>query len=998
MASLSPSIRDDTLVYQQDGQEHIILVNTPAWFRWLNSASTFTFVSAYGSFTARKERAGHKRGNWYWRAYRKQNGKLFSRYLGKSEKLSLECLRATATTLARKHETTLIAEEVNLHLDQHIRQWSSLVAAPVHSSIAAHAVQGSLPMPLTPLIGREQQVQVVCALLRQTPVRLVTLTGAPGIGKTRLGLEVAHALRDDFAGGVFFVSLAALSDPTQVVAAIAQAFGVGEVNDRSLFDQVRAALGDQHQLILIDNFEQVVEAAPLLVDLLAFCPHLTLLVTSRVALRISGEREFLVLPLTVPDLHHLPTWEAIAQFASVALFVQRAQAVQFDFQLIEENAPVIAEICARLDGLPLAIELAAARIKLLPPQTLLTRLEHRLDILTSGLRDLPVHQRTLRSTISWSYDLLSEEEQCLFRRLSVFVGGCTLQAAETVCNGPLNLRTPVLNLLALLVDKSLLLQVEHERGEPRLLMLETIREYALECLAASGEMEKIQQAHAAFYLAFAEQAEPELLSHQQHLWLGHVSREYENLRAAFTWFLLSGNQEHSACLVGDLMWFWWNQGRLLEGWRWIGQVLSRGVSDLSTVVRMKVLYAAGTLAFFLRYEEQASRWLQESLACSRASGNPVGVVSASLTLTHQWLTHGQVAMARRQAEETLAWIEERGATHPWVLACAFFPMGSLAMAVGDYARAKAFYEHSIALFSEAGDFYFRAEMLTHLADISMAEGNTSKAHQLLEEALLLSSEVSNSWAISWLLSILGQSALSLGDVTRAHFLLMEGLKIFRQQGDQHGIASVSSLLAQVAVLQQDYRTACAMAKQSLKHFRSIDVQEGLTTCLEGLAQVLARQGRAISAAQIWGTAQRQREAANLQLSTLEQDSHARLVEYICDQLGEQPFLHAWGSGKAMIPEQALEAALQAVTSPTKINAASLTPAATSSASPPPAGLTKREYEVVLLLAKGLTNAQIAEQLVISLVTVKSYLRTIYSKLGVTNRVGAMRYALDQHLL
>ncbi len=998
MAYLSPSIRDDTLMYQQDGQEHIILVNTPAWFHWLKSASTFTFVSDAGGFTARKERTGPKRGTWYLRAYRKPDGQPLSRYLGTSDMLSLEYLRAAATMLTIKHENTFIAEKANLRLKRRVRQWSSIAVASTHPSIVAHGVQGSLPLPLTPLIGREQQVQGVCELLRQSTVRLVTLTGAPGVGKTRSGLEVAHVLRDHFADGVFFVSLAALSDPTQVMAAIAQALGIWKVNDRPFFEQVRAALRDQHCLILMDNFEQVVEAAPQLVNLLTFCPQLTLLVTSRVALRISGEREFLILPLSIPDIHYLPTWEAIAQFASVTLFVQRARAVQLDFQLTEENASVIAEICTRLDGLPLAIELAAARVKLLPPQTLLTRLEHRLDILTSGLRDLPMRQQTLRGTISWSYDLLSEEEQRLFRRLSVFVEGCTLPAAEAVCNDPLDLHTPVLNLLALLVDKNLVLQIEHEHGEPRLFMLETIREYALERLAASGEMEKIQQAHAVYYLAFAEQAEPELVSHQQHLWLGLVAREYENLRAAFNWFLQSGDQERSACLAGDLIWFWWNQGRILEGWHWIGHVLAHEMSAISTAVRIKVLYAAGALAFFLRYEELASSWLQESLAYSRASGDAAGVASASLALTHQWLIHGNITMARKQAEETFAWIGERGVTYPWILACTFFPMGSLAMAAGDYARAKAFYEHSIALFSEAGDIYFRAEMLTHLADISVAQGNRSKAHQLLEEALLLSKKVSNSWAISWLLSMLGRSALSLGDVPRAHFLLMEGLKIFQQQDDQHGMASVSSLLAQAAVLQQDFRLACTMAKESLKSFRSIDVLEGITTCLEELAQILVKQGRVVSAAQLCGTAQRQRETANIQISSLEQDSYARLVESIQSQIGEQPFLSAWGIGKTMMPEQALEAVLQAVIQPAKTNAVSLPPVTTSSASPPPAGLTKREYEVVQLLAKGLTNAQIAEQLVISLVTVKSYLRIIYSKLGATNRVGAMRYVLDHDLL
>ena len=370
----------------------------------------------------------------------------------------------------------------------------------------------NLPVQLTPLIGREKEGAAVQNLLQREDVRLVTLTGPGGTGKTRLGLQVTAELSDLFTDGVYFVNLAPLSDPDFVVPTIAQTLDLKEIGDQPLLGLLKGYLRDKHILLLLDNFEQVASAAMQVADLLAACPCLKVIVTSRAVLHVRGEQEFPVPPLTVPDPKRLPDLVALSQYEAVELFLSRAQAVEPEFQLNNTNAPAIAEICARLDGLPLAIELASARIKLLPPQALLARLDQRLAVLTSGPRDAPARQQTLRNTIAWSYNLLDAQEQRLFRRLSVFAGGCTLDAIEAVSIA-LETSSPTISLLdsvASLIDKSMLQQTEQEGEQPRLVMLETIREYGLEALEASGEMETTRQAHAHYYLALAEEAEPEL--------------------------------------------------------------------------------------------------------------------------------------------------------------------------------------------------------------------------------------------------------------------------------------------------------------------------------------------------------------------------------------------------------------------------------------------------------------------------------------------------------
>ncbi|TMC94654.1 MAG: hypothetical protein E6J11_15120 [Chloroflexi bacterium] len=432
-----------------------------------------------------------------------------------------------------------------------------------------------LPIQPTPFIGREKEVDAVHHLFLREDVRLVTLTGPGGVGKTRMALHVAEQLRAHFADGVWFVSLAPISDPDLVIPTIAQTLGLWEAGERSLLEQLQVFLRERQVLLLLDNFEQVVRAAMHVANLLTICSHLKVLVTSREVLHVRAECEFTVPKLSLPDPKRLPDLVSLSQYEAVALFIQRAQAARPEFQVTNANAPVVAEICVRLDGLPLAVELAATRIKLLPLRALLTRLGQRLQLLTSSARDVPAHQQTLRNTIQWSYDLLDAQEQQLFCRLSVFVSGCTLEAVEAISAALGNATLPVLDGVVSLIDKNLLQQTAQEGEEIRLLMLETIREYGWEALAERQEREAIQAAHAAYYLALAEEAERALGGPQQLLWLERLEREYDNLHAALHWLRLQGSRvegggeaaEQALRLETALSWFWIMRGYQNDGRR-----------------------------------------------------------------------------------------------------------------------------------------------------------------------------------------------------------------------------------------------------------------------------------------------------------------------------------------------------------------------------------------------------------------------------------------------
>src|SRR5215212_250291 len=410
----------------------------------------------------------------------------------------------------------------------------------------------NLPAQPTPLIGREREVEEIRERLRSTEVRLLTLTGPGGTGKTRVGVQAAAELLEDFEDGVFFVALAAIANPALVAPTIARTLGLTESGAQPPEELLKGFLRDRQTLLVLDNFEQVLESAPLLDELLSSAPGLTILATSRAPLKLYGEHEFPVPPLSLPDPGSLPPVEHLIQYEAVKLFVDRAKAVRPDFSVTEENASAMAEICARLDGLPLAIELAAARIKLLPPQALLSRLGNRLKLLTGGARNLPERQRTLRSAIEWSYELLDEGEKLLFGRLGVFSGGAALEAIEAVCDAQGDIRVDVFDGVSSLLDESLLRQEEGLDGEPRFTMLETIHEYASEKLEEDGEAEELRRLHAEYFLALAEEAEPGLKGPEQELWFARLEPEHNNMRAALSWAIERGEGELGLRLAGAL--------------------------------------------------------------------------------------------------------------------------------------------------------------------------------------------------------------------------------------------------------------------------------------------------------------------------------------------------------------------------------------------------------------------------------------------------------------
>ncbi len=848
-----------------------------------------------------------------------------------------------------------------------------------------------LPTPLTPLLGRQQEAATVGHLIRRPGVRLITLSGPGGVGKTRLGLQIVSELTAEFADGVAFVSLAPIRDPALVLPTIAQALGMQDAGNQQPLARLQAYLYDKQLLLFLDNVEQVAAAAPQVAELLVTCARLTVLVASRAILHISGEHEYPVAPLALPDLKQLPDVATLAQIPAVALFVERAQAVTPAFQLDAENAAAVAAICVHLDGLPLAIELAAARSKLLPPQAILARLTaapgSRLQLLRGGPLDLPARQQTLRDTIAWSYSLLTPPEQLLFRRLAVFVGGFTFETAELLLAAATEeatqstslpaLSPPVtLDGLAQLLDQSLLIPMpasaDQSAGQPRYTLLETIREYGLEQLTLSGELAAIQQAHAACYLALAIEAEPHLAGPDQGIWLARLEAEHDNLRAALAWALARGDGAWALHLSSSLWWFWYRRSHWHEGRHWLEQALALSPAEALAGNpgespdaqeplrwRAKALNGAGLMAFYQGDYSQATTLSGASIAIFRQLGDKRGIAGA---------LHGLALVAR---------------------------------AGDNHAAVRAIYRESLALYREVGDRSQTTYTLFYFGVAHWLEGDYAGAEPLFQESLTIARELNDRKAIAFGLFGIGQVALGRNDYAAAQTYLEETLLDNIILGDQRSIARAHYGLGDAAAGAGDYAAAYVHYHQCLTLGQALGDRYFMIWCLEGVARVATAYTQPLRAVQLLAAGATLRDTLGISQPPFRRATYAHILATLRSQLDETAFATAWAAGQVMGIDQAVQYALaqpapvEAIAAPPQVPAP-LSPPSHNGAKPPDS-LTSRELDVLRLIATGITDAQVAATLILSPRTVNAHLRSIYSKLGITSRSAATRYAIDQGL-
>jgi predicted ATPase/class 3 adenylate cyclase len=724
----------------------------------------------------------------------------------------------------------------------------------------------NLPLQPTPLVGREREVEEIVERLRGEEARLLTLTGPGGTGKTRLALQVGADLLEEFEDGVFFVPLASIIDPELVPSTIAGSLGLKESAGQSLTETLEGYLHQKHLLLILDNFEQVLEGATPVGDLLGSCPNLKVLATSRIPLRLYGEQEYTVPPLELPDPVHLPPLERLTQYEAVKLFVERARAVKPDFEVTNESAPAVAEICIRLDGLPLAIELAAARTKLLPPQALLSRLGNRLKLLKGGSRNLPARQQTLRATIDWSYDLLDEDERNLFGRLSVFAGGSTLEAVEEVCDPEEEL--DALETVGSLLEESLLRREEGVGEEPRFVMLETVQEYAREKLEESGKSEEVKRRHAEYFLALAEEADPELKGPDQLEWLQRLEIEHDNMRAALRWALGQEKVELGLRLAGALWRFWWMRGYDSEGRRWLEEALEAGRRG-SIESRAMALAGVGALASHQGDLDLAEEALEEGLDLL------VGVVTERseaklyllLTLGHVALEREDYDKATEAFEESLSLSREKG--NRWGLARSVMSLATVIHEQGDLERATELYEEGIDLFRKQGDKLGLARCLNNLGLVSYSRGDLGRAAKLTEESVSLLRELGAGADTAVGLCNLGWMVLLRQDIGRAADLFIECL----------GLAWVTGM------------------------------KPIILPTLKGYACVAGAQGEARRAVRLWGAAQSLEAKGILRDTELPPEADERMSA-VRSNLGEQVWEEALAEGQEMSLEETVSYVLE----------------------------------------------------------------------------------------
>ena len=805
-------------------------------------------------------------------------------------------------------------------------------------------ISNNLPSQLTTFIGRERDIADVKHLLADAP--LLTLVGPGGAGKTRLSIQVAADLIDQFEKGVWLIELAPLTDPALVVQAVASPFAVGEVAGRTLLSVLVDYLQAKSLLLVLDNCEHLVTAcAELVGTLLRACPNVKVLTSSREALGVAGEVTYRVPPLSRPDPKRVQSLEQVTEFESVRLFVERAVRSQPRFALTDANANAVAQICHRLDGIPLAIELAAARARVLTVDQIAARLDDRFRLLTRGSRAGLPHHQTLRAAMDWGYDLLEAEERALLRRLSVFAGGCTLEAVEAICAGDDVEVLDVDDLVASLVDKSFV-TAEGLNGDTRYGLLETIRQYGHEKLQESGEAAVLRGRHLDWYLGLAEQAEPELQGSEEVGWLNRLEMEHDNLRTALDWAASGArNIEARLRLAGALHRFWSMRGHLTEGRSWLESAIGEG-GDASPA-RVKAIYGAGVLAFDQGDYARAEALLEQSLALSREHGD---MVSTARTLNHLALVHrdrGDYARAITLLEESQALCRATG--QKWVLAQALHSLALAVRRLEDYDRATALLEESLPLWRETGDKSGLARSFASLGVLARYRGDFARARALLEESLALSREWGHKSAVADVLLNLGSVAKNEGDYARATALYQECLILSREighrlhigvalenlaivthyQGDDERASELAEeaktlllalgakqqiavclwALGNVAFARGDGKRATTLYRESLTLQRTLGDRRGIAECLEALASVMAAAKQAEPAARLLGAAEALREAIKSPVPREDRPAYDRSMAAIQDFLPQEAFSLAWAQGRITPLEDVVNEAL-----------------------------------------------------------------------------------------
>jgi predicted ATPase/DNA-binding CsgD family transcriptional regulator len=994
-------------------------VGSDEWKEWLRAPDTtsFRFEDENTAFTARRElRAGHS----YWYAYRRRGPKLEKVYLGRPEEIDLDRLHTAAAKLSATTSSSSIG---------------NAGATPSGESGARYPRR--LPAPGTRLIGREGEVAAARARMLLPEVRLLTFTGPGGTGKTRLAIAVATGLTDRFADGVHFVDLSPIHDGALVHAAIAQTLGIRDAGDQPLLDTLRLYLEPRDLLLVLDNFEQVSAAAALVSDLLAACPAVKIAVTSREPLHLSWEHVWPVPPLALPPSTTAADHDLIRKSSAVALFVERARATKPDFALTDDNARIVAGICGRLDGLPLAIELAAARVPLLPLAAIHARLQQRLSLLTGGPRDAPVRHHTLRAAIAWSYGLLDHAEQAAFRRLAIFVGGFTLEAAEAVCApggpGEISPSSPMVDRLQSLLDKSLLHSDAASGGEPRFRMLETIREFGLEQLSASGESDAVQERHARFFLALAEEGERSMVERVQGVWLDRFEAEYDNLRATIDWSLTAPEgTEIGLRLAGALQLFWLVRGHFSTGRAWYERTMARDDAVASSPpVRVRALWAAAFLAWHQGDYATATRLIEEGVALGQDLADPSELVlclairglvachQAQYALAHAALdrgltlardtcdersyayllaicgilgcVEGQYAQARSHGEESLGIFRKRGEL--WGMAMNLDTLGGVARRQGQYQLARSLHEESIAASQAIGDKGAIAVSLANLGHVARALGDDATARARYTESLQIHREVGDRRGIALTLGNLGVLARRAGDLDRARDHLAESLAAARAVGDMRITAPALDRLASLALDQGDIPAATAAFAESLRLSTNLRDKRGIARTLEGCAHLLFTAGRPGPARDLGALADALLDSLGARRSPVDQAAFDELRQRLQTALASPRSTPIDRVSRDLDLDQVVEHALALLEAPPEPPTHRSAPSV-SDAQP----LSRREREIVVLIARGLTNRAIAAELVISERTVETHVSNILGKLRLETRAQLAVWAVARRLI